>query len=246
MRKALILAAGLGTRLGALTGDKPKALVQVGGSTMLEHTILTLKEAGFDYFVINLHHFASQIISYVQNHDNFGCEIHFSDETGMLLDTGGAIKHAAPLLDGTEPFLVHNVDIYSDVDYRNFFDRNSALLMREKAMSALLVRDRTTQRYLLFDQADSLKGWTNVSTGEVKTPFAEIEMSDCKKLAFSGIQVVSPAIFSLMANWPDKFSIIDFYLSICDKERVMVAESAPFSIFDLGTPEKIEAYLASR
>ena len=156
--KAMIFAAGLGTRLRPLTDNMPKALVPVAGKPMLERVILKLKESGFNDITINIHHFGDQIIDFLRVHNNFGAEIHISDERDMLLDTGGGIKKARPFLDGNEPFLVHNADILSEVDLRSFYRHH----LESKAKATLLVSERQTSRYLLFDKEHNLHGLTNL------------------------------------------------------------------------------------
>ena len=163
--KAMIFAAGLGTRLKPLTDNKPKALVEVGGKTMLELVILKLKEAGFNEIVINIHHFGQQIIDYLKANNNFGLTIHISDERDYLLDTGGGIKKATPFLMGNEPFLVHNVDIFSNVDLRQLYENH----LKSGATATLLVSQRKTARHLLFNKENKLCGWHNNETGEVKS-----------------------------------------------------------------------------
>lgn len=153
----MIFAAGLGTRLKPLTDNMPKALVPVAGIPMLERVILRLKENGFDNITVNIHHFGQQIIDFLNAHNNFGVQIHISDERDLLLDTGGAIRKARPFLDGNEPFLVHNADILTDIDLRTFYQYH----LDNHAEASLLVSKRKTSRYLLFDQHYQLKGWTN-------------------------------------------------------------------------------------
>ena len=148
--QAMIFAAGLGTRLKPLTDTKPKALVEVGGKPLLWHVIHRLRQAGFGRIVINVHHFASQIVDYVHAHDDFGLDIRISNEQETLLDTGGGIRHAAPLFDADSPVLIHNVDILSSVDLKQLYEAAG------DADAALLVSERTTKRYLLFDADDAL------------------------------------------------------------------------------------------
>ena len=171
--KAMIFAAGLGTRLKPLTDNKPKALVEVGGKTMLELVILKLKEAGFNEIVINIHHFGQQIIDYLKANNNFGLTIHISDERDYLLDTGGGIKKATPFLMGNEPFLVHNVDIFSNVDLRQLYENH----LKSGATATLLVSQRKTARYLLFNKENKLCGWHNNETGEVKSFYSAASTS---------------------------------------------------------------------
>lgn len=240
----MILCAGLGTRLKPLTDTMPKALVPYKGVPMLERLILKLKEAGFDRIVINVHHFAEMICEFVSSKNNFGIEILFSDERDFLRDTGGGIMHARGLLTGKEaldsPILIHNVDIISDIDLNAFYENAP----RHDAMASLLVSNRKSSRYLLFEkngESLGLRGWTNADTGEIKSPFGNIDPSDYIPLAFSGIHIISPRIFPLMEDCPDKFSIIDFYLSIAASYTVTGVQAPDGScIKDIGKPEKTE------
>ncbi len=165
--QAMIFAAGLGTRLKPLTDTMPKALVRVAGAPLLEHVIRRLIDAGCSRMVVNVHHFANQITDYLDAH-NYGVHIYVSDETEQLLDTGGGIKRAASLFDQYQPVLIHNVDILSNVDLAAFYRH----ALETKADALLLVSRRVTQRYLIFDSNMRLVGWTNVATGEVKSPHA--------------------------------------------------------------------------
>ena len=162
--KAMIFAAGLGTRLRPLTDIMPKALVPVAGKPMLERVILRLKKAGFDDITINIHHFGGQIVEFLHANNSFGLNIHISDERDMLLDTGGGVKKACPFLDGNEPFLVHNADILTDIDLTTFYRHHQD----SNAEATLLVSERKTSRYLLFDDSYNLHGWINKSTQEIK------------------------------------------------------------------------------
>lgn len=206
--QAMIFAAGLGTRLKPLTDSMPKALVRVGGKPLIEHVIMKLKDAGVGRIVVNVHHFAGQIKSFLAANDNFGVDIRVSDESEMLLETGGGIKKAAPLFSPDEPVLIHNVDILSNVDLRKFYDSSTG------NDATLLVSDRKTRRYLLFDDGMTLRGWTNVETGEVRMKNYELRITneELRKFAFSGIHIFSPRLFPLLENYPDKFGIMDFYL----------------------------------
>lgn len=234
--KAFIFAAGLGTRLRPLTLDRPKALVEVAGKTMLERTFTTLKEAGFSDFVVNVHHFADQITDYLAANDNFGCNVAISDERELLRDTGGAVKAARQLL-GDEPFLIHNVDIISNLDIRGFV--SSGL---DGALAKLVVSERQSSRKLLFDGSDCLCGWLNISNGEVRGPAAETPEMVRSILAFSGIHMISPEVFGLMETWPEKFSIIDFYLSACTNHRILATVPSSFCLQDMGTPQAVAGF----
>ncbi len=236
--KALILAAGMGSRLRPLTDSRPKALVEVGGVTLLERTLRTLSDAGCEGFVVNVHHFGDQIIDFLERNRNFGLDIAISDERDLLRDTGGAIRHAAPLLAGQERFLIHNVDIISNLDYRDFIARCSA----SRAEASLLVSGRKTSRYLLFGDDGRLCGWTNVSTGEVKSPYAGPEAGRCRPLAFSGIHVFCASLLKEMAALPEKFSIIDFYLQMCVEHSIEAVEVPGLQLSDLGTPAAVAEF----
>ena len=213
VRQAMIFAAGLGTRLKPLTDTMPKALVRIGGEPLIKHVILRLKEAGFQRIVVNVHHFAQQIIDYLEENEHFGLDIRISDETEQLLETGGGIKKARDLFDPHSPVLIHNVDILSNVDLTAFYDHACS----SGAEATLLVSERQTKRYLLFDDEYRLVGWTNKETGEVKSPhnWVKDELQSLQMLAFSGVHVFSPALFPMMDQWPDRFPIIDFYLKAC-------------------------------
>ena len=203
--KAMIFAAGLGTRLRPLTDTMPKALVPVGGKPLLLRVVEKLKDAGFYDLVINVHHFADLIEDYVRANGNFGVRVAFSDERDLLRDTGGGILHARNLLLGDKApdksdsadgfFLVHNVDIISNLDIRWFCSQ-----ARPDALAVLLVSERQSSRYLLFDDSMRLVGWTNVKTGEVKSPYRDLDVSKCHRYAFSGIHLVSDRIFGAMTD----------------------------------------------
>ena len=227
--KALIFAAGLGTRLKPLTDTMPKALVPVGGVPLLERVATKLVAAGYDELVINVHHFAGQIRDYAAARGNWGVDVAFSDETDLLRETGGGIRHAEPLLAGTEPFLVHNVDILSNLDLAWFRAQH-----RPGDLATILVSDRPTQRYFLFDDDGRLVGWTNLATGMVRSPYPGIDPDQCTRLAFSGIHLISPDIFPLMLEWPEKFSIVDFYLSVCRTHAVRAAVMPGLELHDVG------------
>ena len=192
MMQAMIFAAGLGTRLKPITDTIPKALVEVGGETLLHRVIMNLKNAGASRIVINVHHFAGQILDYLRANDYFGIDIKVSDESDRLLDTGGGIKKASRFFSGDSPVLIHRT-----------------------ADATLLVSSRETNRYLLFDDDMRLKGWTNLQTGEVKSPYKDIDVQTCRMLAFSGIHVISPSLLRMMDAFPEKFGIMDFYLKEC-------------------------------
>lgn len=233
--KAMIFAAGLGTRLKPLTDTMPKAMVPVDGKPLLWHAIRKLKQSGFDAIIINVHHFADQIIEYVKSNNHFDIRIEFSDERNLLLDTGGGIKKAAWFFDDQKPFLVHNVDIFSDIDLKKAYQQFS----KDDALAHVIVSRRETSRYLLFDDQNRLKGWINKRTGEIKSPVLNFNPHQCHVYAFSGIHLLSPQIFELMRSFPDQFSIIDFYLSICDQVKIGGYIPENFRLLDVGKPEAL-------
>jgi len=236
MKQAMIFAAGLGTRLKPLTDHMPKALVEIGGEPLLKRVICLLKEAGFTHIVVNVHHFASQIIDYLKENDNFGTDLSISDESSGLLDTGGGLKKTALLFDQDSPVLIHNVDILSNVQLGNFYDAKRDM---PDVDALLLVSERNTKRYLLFDETMRLMGWTNIETGEVKSPYPHLNPQNYKKFAFSGIHLVSENVFKAMDAWPDKFPIMDFYLKECNKLNIRGYLKKNLHLMDVGKQETL-------
>lgn len=234
MMQAMIFAAGLGTRLKPLTDHMPKALVRAGGEPLLKHVVVQMKNAGFTHIVVNVHHFADQIEEYLAAQQNFGIDIRISDERRQLLNTGGGIKKARPLFDSTEPILIHNVDILSNVDLRSFY-------AQAHGDATLLVSERQTKRYLLFapDEGHRLMGWTNVETHEVRSPHTGLNPDSCERYAFSGIHVFSPRLFPLLDPWPDEFGIIDFYLGTCASHDINGYAWPGLRLMDVGKQDTI-------
>lgn len=233
--KAMIFAAGLGTRLKPLTDHMPKALVPVAGKPMLEHVILKLKAAGFTELVINIHHFGEQIIGFLEANRNFGLTIHISDERDMLLDTGGGIKKARNFFSGDEPFLVHNVDILSDTDLKALYEYH----LHSGNDATLLASPRKTIRYLLFDDENLLRGWINKDTLQTKPEGFIYRAGQYREYAFSGIHVISPSLFRYMDRWQEKFSIMDFYLQTCREARLGGYLTEQLRLIDIGKPETL-------
>lgn len=235
--KAMIFAAGMGTRLKPLTDTIPKALVPVAGKPLLQHTIEKLIASGFNEIIINVHHFADMIIDFVETNNRFGIRIEFSDEREKLLDTGGAIKKAAWFFDDNQPFLIHNVDILSNINLRKLVEHHQESV----SLATLVCSARETSRYLLFDESNRLQGWINEKTGEVKSPMPNIKPIEYQKLAFSGIHVMQPAIFLFMQDWPNKFSIVDFYIKLCSQINLSSHVPTRFKMVDVGKPEAFTA-----
>ena len=234
--KALIFAAGLGTRLKPYTDTIPKALVPVGGKPLLYHVAMKLKAAGFDELVINVHHFPDSIMDYVHEEKDFGMKVSFSDERDFLRETGGGILYARKMLEGA-PFLVHNVDILSDLDIGWFISQ-----AEPDAVANILVSDRETQRYLLFDENMRMVGWTNVATGEVRTPFTGLDPGKCRRLALSGVHLISDRIFTIFDEdgWEGKFSIMDFYIKECAKRIIHGILPDGLKLMDVGKVETLK------
>ena len=239
----MILAAGLGTRLRPLTDRMPKALVPFGGTPLLERLIVRLRDAGYGRFVVNVHHFPEQIEAFLREKENFGCRIDLSDERDLLRETGGAIRHASPLLaDAAQGrFLVHNVDIVTDLDYAVFTAAADEFLSGTPSAGAVLaVSDRPSRRYLLFDRQMRLAGWTNLDTGEVRSPYDHLDPAACRKFAFSGISMLPTALLPQMAAWPERFSLIDFFLQNCRRSAIFGIDCTGVSIRDVGKLKELE------
>jgi NDP-sugar pyrophosphorylase family protein len=230
--KAMILAAGLGTRLHPLTIDKPKALVEIAGKTLLQMAIEKVSFAGYHDLVINVHHLADQIIEYLYRNNNFGLDIVISDEREQLLDTGGGIKKATSLLSGDGPFLVYNVDVLSSIDLqalRSYHDERGGL-------ATLAVRERNASRYLVFNENLILTGWKNVDTGEEKFLCDSIQQ---QVFAFSGIQIIDPAIFKMITE-SGSFSLISLYLRLARSENIYGYIDTSSLWMDLGKPDQLK------
>ena len=248
---AMIFAAGLGTRLKPLTDTMPKALVPVHGQPLLAYQIDKLKRAGINDIIVNVHHFPDMIIDYLRENDNFGCNIHISDEREQLLDTGGGLLKAWSTFAPNEPLLAINVDIVSDINFQDVINQSQILNpkskisnIKSKILALLIVKSRETQRYLCFDENNNLCGWMNIATGETRPSSFHHSgeagslsaASSFRLLAFSGMQLLSPAALPLLQAYNsslseasplserssrlnpsfNKFSIIDFYLYVVE------------------------------
>lgn len=224
----MIFAAGLGTRLKPLTDTKPKALVEIGGKTLLERAITYLKNHGITNVTVNVFHYAGQIRDFLQQRNNFDVSIQVSDETGMLLDTGGGLLKAREFLEGEEPILLINVDILTNLNLHHLFHAHA----RSGALVSLVVRQRNTSRFLLFDHRDQLAGWKNSHTGEIKMsrPGA---LTGTFPMAFSGIHLIEPGVFSLIRE-SGRFSVIDLYLRLSASEKIMAFTDNDSIWMDLG------------
>jgi NDP-sugar pyrophosphorylase family protein len=232
--KAMIFAAGLGTRLKPLTENKPKALIEIGGKSLLERSIIYLKSYGINDITVNVHHFAQQIKDFLEQHNYFGLTIHISDESSLLLDTGGGILKAKSFLQGNESILLINVDILTNLNLNHFFKFHR----ESNALASLVVRQRQTSRYLLFDKKDQLSGWKNVTSGELRISRPE-SVAEAIPMAFSGIHLIQPEMLSLIHE-SGKFSIIDLYLRLSATEKILAFPDTESIWMDLGKYEEID------
>jgi NDP-sugar pyrophosphorylase family protein len=234
--KAMILAAGLGTRLRPLTDDRPKALVEVAGRTLLEITLSRLRGLGIRDVIVNVHHFAELVVEYLKRHDNFGMRIEISREE-VLLDTGGGLQKAAWFFleksgDRDEPFLLHNVDVISTIDV----PRMMQFHQENRALATLALQDRETSRRLLFDEKNLLCGRR---AGREQAPEIVRASKETRALAFSGLHVISPRLLSMMTE-QGVFSIITSYLRLAGQgERILGFRADEYYWRDLGKPENV-------
>ncbi|MDD4107252.1 MAG: nucleotidyltransferase family protein [Prolixibacteraceae bacterium] len=231
--KAIIFAAGLGTRLKGETKNRPKALVEIGGKPLLQLAVEKLRDENFNEIVVNIHHFSELMTGFLKSHD-FGIAVQISDESDKLLDTGGALKKAAPLLRGEEPVLVYNVDILSNLNLRKVMDVH----IKSRALATLVIRERNSDRCFKFDDNNRLAGWINKRTGQKKIS-DPAKFDNAKEMAFSGIHVVSPAIFEMMPD-EDVFSVIDLYTELAKNHLIKGYVDKSDLWIDTGTPEKLE------
>ena len=224
----MILAAGLGTRLKELTHDKPKALVEVAGKTLLQRNIENLVQNGFNTLIINIHHFGNQIIKYIENL-HCDAQVYISDERGALMDTGGGIVQALPFFHDTPAVLVHNVDILSDTDLQQYYDN----FIQSDDAAWLLTQDRDTSRKLLFDEQNLLIGWRNLNDETFK--WVNGTKKRYHELAFNGMHIFKPSIFKEFEY--QRYSIIDLYLQLAKKHKIRAQEIQPQFWFDIGKAE---------
>ena len=236
--KALIFAAGLGTRLKPFTDHAPKALAPVNGEPVLGRVMRRLIGEGIGEFVVNVHHFGEQVIDYLRANDNFGVTVHISDERDLLLDTGGGLLKARHWLDDGEPFVMHNADILTDLDINAMADAHR----QSGAVSTLLCARRDTSRYIFFDDDCRMRGWANIKTGETR-PEGFVADASLQQYAFGGVHIVSPAIFDDLARYArePKFSIMTYYIDRCrDIDFRCHVPTEPYHWLDIGSPATLE------
>jgi NDP-sugar pyrophosphorylase family protein len=230
--KAMILAAGLGTRLVPFTQTMPKALVPVAGKPMIQWLIERLIYFNIKEIIVNVHHFADQVIGFIKANNSFGIRIEFSDETSQLLETGGGLLKASWFFDDGQQFIVHNVDIVSDIDLQKMQQYH----IGAKAIATLAVSKRETSRFFLFDGSLQLRGWKNLKTGEKKIPGKV--MGTLQPLAFGGIHIIDPQLFPLITE-TGKFSINDVYLRLCSSYPIVAYDQNDAAWFDIGKPNDL-------
>ncbi len=230
--KAMILAAGFGSRLKPWTDYHPKTLAIVNGKTLLQRNIEYLQTFNITDIIINVHHFAHQIIEAIQQNNGWGSNITISDETNVVLETGGGLKKASWFF--KEDFVLLNTDILTDMNLHNMILQHK----ENKPLATLAVSDRNTSRYLFFNTKNELYGWKNIQTGEEKPQPFTAEINDLTRKAFSGIHVINPAIFPLM-HQEGKFSMIDVYINLCREHSIHYFDHSSSKFIDVGKPENI-------
>ena len=231
--KAMILAAGIGSRLKPWTDSHPKALAIVRGKSLLQRNVEYLQQHGIKEVVINVHHFAEQIIDAVERNNGWGSKITISDETEEVLETGGGLLKAASYLQGPNPFVLMNVDILTDLNLGAMISYHQ----EKKPLATLATTNRETSRYFLFNQGNDLCGWRNVKTGEEKSPGRTLTGQEIQK-AFSGIHVLDPGIFSLITQ-QGKFSMVDVYLDLMKEQTIKSFDHSQSRFIDVGKPDSI-------
>lgn len=237
--KALLLAAGLGTRLKPFTDHHPKALARVNGKSLLEINIRNLQRFGIRDVVVNVHHFAGQITEMLRNENGFGSRVEISDESDAVLETGGGLKKAAPFFLNEKTFLVMNVDILSNFNLEEMVRQHRL----SGGLATLAVQQRASSRYFLWDRQMRLRGWENVSTGDRNIPpvdpgLAPVKPGSLIPLAFSGIQLLERGIFDKIGR-DGKFSLVDIYLDLCGREHIQGWDHTGDLLLDVGKPESL-------
>ena len=231
--KAMLLAAGFGTRLKPFTDHHPKALAEVNHKTLLQRNIQYLQQFGIYDIIVNVHHFAEQIVQAIKMNKGWGSTVSISDETDAILETGGGLKRAAWFFKDEEDFVLMNVDILTDLR----LDEMSSFHKHNMPLATLAVTARETSRYFLFDEQNVLCGWTNVKTGEEK-----IRRPGNKLIskAFSGIHIINKKFFSVMLPMQQKFSMVDVYLSLCAENKILSYDHSRSLLIDVGKPETLQ------
>jgi NDP-sugar pyrophosphorylase family protein len=230
--KAMIFAAGLGSRLKPFTDQHPKALAPVNGKSLLERNILYLQQYGIKEVVVNVHHFANQIIEAIEKNNGWGSKIIVSDETSEVLETGGGLKKAAHLFKGEEDIVLMNADILTNMQLDQMIQQHK----QTHALATLAVSQRTSSRYFIFGDDSKLKGWRHDGTGEVKP--AGLDTKGLHDRAFSGIHIIHQSLFSKIKQ-EGKFSMVDLYLDLCTTENIFCFDHTGALLLDVGKPESL-------
>lgn len=232
---AMIFAAGLGTRLKPITDNKPKALIEVGGIMLLEHAVRHLSRYNIRQLVVNVHHFAPQVIQKARELEKkYNLNIHISDESDQLLETGGGLKKASNYFSDTSAILLYNVDILSNLNLQHLID----YYQQQKPLALLSVRSRKTSRYFLFNENMELCGWKNMQNNEIRIQCSKLQK--LKPFAFSGIQIVSSELLHLLQTWQGAFSITEVYIRLCAYYRILGLYDQDSFWMDVGTIEKLD------
>lgn len=229
--KAMIFSAGLGSRFKPFTNHHPKALALVNGKSLLQHNIEYLQQYGITDVVVNVHHFADQIVHAIETNNGWGSNIIVSDETEEVLETGGGLLKASSLLQGPEPFITLNVDILTNLDINKLV----AFHKRHKPLISFGVSDRKSSRYFLFDEGNRLCGWKNIVTGEEKISIAAPEL---QQKAYSCVVVFEPLVFDLIRQ-QGKFSLTETYLDLAADNVILGYQHAGDKFVDVGKPESV-------
>jgi MurNAc alpha-1-phosphate uridylyltransferase len=230
--KAMIFAAGLGTRFKPWTDKHPKALALVNGKSLLQRNVQWLQQYGITDVIVNVHHFPDQVMQAIQSNNGWGSKITISDEKGQLLETGGGLKKAKSFFDLDEPFVTINVDILTNLDLNKLISFHA----RKKPLISFAVSDRKTSRYFLFDKDLRLCGWQNMKTGEKRI---SIDKDNLVQKAYSCVVVFDPAIFSLMKQ-DGKFSLVDVYLKLAATHKILAYDHTGDILVDVGKPESLQ------
>ena len=231
--KAMVFAAGLGTRLKPLTYSKPKALIEINGKPLLELIISKLIHFGYTDIIINVHHFSEMILDFLKTKKNFGISIQISDESDLLLDTGGGLKKASAFFDDGKPFLVHNVDVLSTINLKELYQ----LHIHNNTLATLACQERNSQRQFLANSENLLCGWKNNKTGETK--ISNYSEKNLKPMAFCGIQIIQPDLLTLISE-TGTFSIIDVYLRLSSGNNIKLQPFNSETWIDIGSPESLK------
>lgn len=236
--KAILFSAGLGKRMRPLTDNAPKALVQVGKTTLLERNIRYLQSQGIHDLIVNVHHFPEAILSEIHLHQGWGSRIMVSDESAGLLETGGGLAKAAWFFEGESDFVAMNVDILTDLSLTKMIEAH----IGQDRIATLAVTDRSSTRQLYFDDRGLLRGWQNLDTKQTKGPIHTMEEAEKERLrprSFSGVHVLSSKVLEPLGT-PKKFSIMDFYLNTCHQMPIAMFDHSEGKLIDVGRPESVQ------